>query len=443
MTQETALALLRAGYSVFLTGEAGSGKTHTINEYTKYLQSKKIAFAVTASTGIAATHINGMTIHSWSGIGTARELNEGEIKNIAKTAHVAKRIKKAKVLIIDEISMLDGRTLSLVETVCRAVRKTSLPFGGMQVILVGDFFQLPPVTKAGETPQYAFESEAWSRLVPVVCYLEEQYRQEDEVYLHLLKAIRHNTLEETDYETFRAQMVSEDEAPLGVTRLYAHNVDVDRINQEELKQLPGTTLAYQMQGEGKEVLIEALKRNCLSPERLELKVGALVMFTKNNQLSGYVNGTQGVVLSFNKETRLPIVKTRQGNIIEVAPVSWSMYEGEEELASVTQLPLRLAWAMTIHKSQGTSLDAAVIDLSKAFEYGQGYVALSRVRTLSGLHLIGMNQKATAIHPYIRSMDDEFRRVSHEARARYEALDTEAREQLEHNFILITGGKNSF
>ncbi len=440
MTQKTALALLRAGHSIFLTGEAGAGKTHTINEYVRFLREHKIAYAVTASTGIAATHISGMTIHSWSGIGTARELSEAEIKNIAKTAHVAKRIRKAKVLIIDEISMLDGRTLSLVETVCRVVRKTSLPFGGMQVILVGDFFQLPPVTGRGEAPQYAFESEAWSRLMPVICYLEEQYRQEDEVYLRLLKAIRHNTLEETDYETFRAQMVSEDEAPLGVTRLYAHNIDVDRVNQEELRQLPGKVMAYQMRGEGKEQLVEALKRNCLSPERLELKVGALVMFTKNNQLDGYVNGTQGVVLSFHPDTKLPIVKTKSGNIIEVGPAEWSLFEGDEELASVTQLPLRLAWALTIHKSQGTSLDAAVIDLSKAFEYGQGYVALSRVRTLRGLHLIGMNQKATAIHPYIRTMDEEFRQASHEAKQKHASLSDEARQELEHTFLLFVGGK---
>lgn len=442
MTQDTALALLRAGHSVFLTGEAGSGKTYTINEYTKYLRTKRIPFAVTASTGIAATHIGGMTIHSWSGIGTARELNETEIKNIAKTAHVAKRIRKAGVLIIDEVSMLDGRVLTLIETVCRVVRKSTLPFGGMQVVLVGDFFQLPPVTKAGESAQYAFESEAWARLVPTVCYLHEQFRQEDTIFLNLLKAIRANTLEETHYETFRGQMVTEDDAPLGITRLYSHNLDVDRINLDELRQLPGKTKAYQMRGKGRENLVETLKRNCLSPERLELKVGALVMFTKNNSSAGYVNGTQGVVVSFHRESKLPIVKTRQGNILEVGPMDWSMFEGEEALAVVTQLPLRLAWALTIHKSQGTSLDAAVIDLSKVFEYGQGYVALSRVRTLRGLHLLGMNNKATQVHPHIRAVDQEFQTASQEAEAKYEALTDEIKKQLESNFILVSGGKRS-
>ncbi|MEK9174255.1 MAG: PIF1 family ATP-dependent DNA helicase, partial [Patescibacteria group bacterium] len=315
-----------------------------------------------------------------------------------------------------------------------------LPFGGMQVVLVGDFFQLPPVTKAGETAEYAFESEAWSRLVPIVCYLHEQFRQEDATFLNLLKAIRSNTLEETHYETFRGQMVTEDDAPLGITRLYSHNLDVDRINLEELRQLPGKTKAYQMQGKGRENLVETLKRNCLSPERLELKVGALVMFTKNNSSAGYVNGTQGIVVSFHPESKLPIVKTRQGNILEVGPMDWSMFEGEEALAVVTQLPLRLAWALTIHKSQGTSLDAAVIDLSKVFEYGQGYVALSRVRTLRGLHLLGMNNKATQVHPHIRAVDQEFQEASEEAGTKYEALTNETKDQLESNFILISGGK---
>jgi ATP-dependent exoDNAse (exonuclease V) alpha subunit len=165
------------------------------------------------------------------------------------------------------------------------------------------------------------------------------------------------------------------------------------------------------------------------------------MFTKNNQSSGYVNGTQGVVMSFDAESKLPLVKTRSGNVVEVLPMEWSMFEGEEALAVVTQLPLRLAWAMTIHKSQGTSLDAAVIDLSKTFEYGQGYVALSRVRTLRGLHLLGMNQRATEMHPEIRAVDQEFKQSSDEAGQKHEHLDTDTIERLEANFIIVSGGKN--
>ena len=440
MTQETALKILRSGQSVFLTGEAGSGKTHTVNEYVKYLRAHGIAFAVTASTGIAATHVGGMTIHSWSGIGTAQSLDEKGIKNIAKVAHVAKRIRKAQVLIIDEISMLDGRVLSLVETVCRVVRKSSMPFGGMQVVLVGDFFQLPPVTGYGQTAEYAFQSEAWERLVPTVCYLEEQYRQEDQSFLSILTAIRQNTFEEGHYEAIRGQMVSLEEAPRDVTILYSHNAQVDAMNLTELKRLPGVEQSYIMEVEGRETAANALIRGCLSPEKLDLRIGAVVMFTKNNPSVGYVNGTLGTVIAFDEETLFPIIKTKTGNIIQATPVDWTLSEGEDDLATITQLPLRLAWAMTIHKSQGVSLDAAVMDLSKTFEYGQGYVALSRVRSLRGVHLLGINNKALQVHPEIRAVDQEFKRASRQAEVQLVGRDKELQAQMEDNFILVAGGK---
>jgi len=440
MTQETALKILRSGQSVFLTGEAGSGKTHTVNEYVKYLRAHGITFAVTASTGIAATHVGGMTIHSWSGIGTAQSLSESEIRNIAKAAHVAKRIRKAQVLIIDEISMLDGRVLTLVETVCRVVRKSSVPFGGMQVVLVGDFFQLPPVTGYGQTAEYAFQSEAWQRLVPTLCYLHEQYRQEDQAFLSILTAIRENNFEEGHYEAIRGQLVSLEEAPQDITKLYSHNAQVDVMNITELKKLPGEEHTYVMEVRGRESAAQALIRGCLSPEKLELRIGAVVMFTKNNPNAGYVNGTLGTVIAFDEETLYPIIKTKTGNIIQAIPSEWTLSEGDEDLATISQLPLRLAWAMTIHKSQGVSLDAAVIDLSKTFEYGQGYVALSRVRSLRGVHLLGINNKALQVHPQIRVVDQDFRRASMQAEELFSARSSETQEQLETNFIIIAGGK---
>jgi ATP-dependent DNA helicase PIF1 len=440
MTQSTALKILRSGQSVFLTGEAGSGKTHTVNEYVKYLRAHGVSFAVTASTGIAATHVGGMTIHSWSGIGTAQSLTETEIRNIAKAAHVAKRIRKAQVLIIDEISMLDGRVLTLVETVCRVVRKSSVPFGGMQVVLVGDFFQLPPVTGYGQTAEYAFQSEAWERLVPTICYLEEQYRQDDQAFLAILSAIRENNFEEGHYEAIRGQLISLDEAPQDITKLYSHNAQVDVMNLSELKKLPGVEHVYVMEVRGKDNAAQALIRGCLSPQKLELRVGAVVMFTKNNPNAGYVNGTLGTVLSFDEETDYPIIKTKTGNIIQAVPADWTISEGDDELAKITQLPIRLAWAMTIHKSQGVSLDAAVMDLSKVFEYGQGYVALSRVRSLRGVHLLGINNKALQVHPQIRAVDQEFRHASKQAHGALDARNQELQEQMETNFIVIAGGK---
>ncbi|MEK7549888.1 MAG: PIF1 family DEAD/DEAH box helicase [Patescibacteria group bacterium] len=439
MTQDQALVILKTGASVFLTGEAGSGKTHTINRYTEYLREQKIDFAVTASTGIAATHIGGMTIHSWSGIGIASELSEDDLKHLGENSFVAKRIKKAKVLIIDEISMLDGNVLSLVERVCRKVRKATLPFGGLQVILVGDFFQLPPVASQGRPVQFAFDSEAWQSLSPTVCYLSEQYRQDDSRFLEVLTAIRKSACDEDHFETIRERLVTKEELPDDTTRLFPKNVDVDAINATELKRLPGKQRSFVMARRGPEVLTDALKRGCLSPEALELKEGAAVMFTKNNPSEGFVNGTLGVVVGFEEGRKYPIVETKSGKRITAEPMEWTIAEGDEVVAKVTQLPLRLAWAMTIHKSQGVSLDAAVIDLSQAFEYGQGYVALSRVRSLSGVHLLGMNQRALEVHPEVSVKDEEFRNLSLHAEARYEAMPKERLAELFRNFIIISGG----
>lgn len=441
MTQEEALAILRTGAHVFLTGEAGSGKTHTINAYTDYLREQGIDFAVTASTGIAATHIHGMTIHAWSGIGIARSLDEDGVRAIVDNRYVAKRIKKARVLIIDEISMLDASIFDMVERVCRAVRKGQLPFGGLQVVVVGDFFQLPPVVKEGEFSRFAFESETWQWLDFKVCYLTEQHRQEDDMFLELLSAVRSQTWGALHQRRLETRLIdSGDELPDEMTRLFSHNADVDRINQGELRKLSAKTYRFVMAERGPDKLVGALKRGCLSPEQLELKEGASVMFTKNNQGEGFVNGTLGIVIGFEGMKHWPVVRTHSGDRIVVEPMEWMMMEGDTILAKITQLPLRLAWAMTIHKSQGVSLDAAVMDLSQTFEFGQGYVALSRVRRLSGVHLMGINERALEVHPRVVQEDWTFREVSRATLSWSRSLKPEEQERLERNFILISGGK---
>ena len=173
---------------------------------------------------------------------------------------------------------------------------------------------------------------------------------------------------------------------------------------------------------------------------MELKNGAAVMFTKNNASAGYVNGTLGTVIGFTSDKKYPIVKTTDGLKIETEPAEWTIAEGDEVFAKITQIPLRLAWAMTIHKSQGVSLDAAVMDLSQTFEYGQGYVALSRVRTLSGIHLLGANARAFQVHPIVLAEDERFRAASERAEEEYSALSPERIAELEKNFIVICGGK---
>jgi ATP-dependent DNA helicase PIF1 len=439
MTQDEALAILKTGLNVFLTGEPGSGKTHTINLYTKWLSERGVEPSVTASTGIAATHVGGMTIHSWSGIGVKHDVSDYDIEIIASREKTARRLIDAKVLIIDEISMLDAKTLASVDRVLRTLRRKMLaqeqPFGGLQVIFVGDFFQLPPVSK-NERTQFAFESESWKEANPIICYLSEQHRQDDAEFLELLGAMRHGTFSEKNH----ARLVSrQDSKPTKTvaTRLYTHNADVDRINNEALDKISGSAHVFQMTSRGPKAFVESLKNNCLSPETLTLKVGASVMFTRNNFDEGYVNGTLGDVVGFTSLGQ-PIVKTRSGATLTVETAKWEVMDGNRILAEINQIPLRLAWAITVHKSQGMSLDAAVIDLSQAFEYGQGYVAISRVRSLAGLFLEGFNKRALELHPAVVAQDRYFRAYSDAARKKFAALSAEEKIKLEKNFLRAIG-----
>ncbi len=437
MTQGEALAVLKTGANVFLTGEPGSGKTHTINAYIDWLRASGIEPSITAATGIAATHVGGMTLHSWSGIGIAESLSRADVDRIASKEHIARRIAKAKVLIIEEVSMLSARTFEMADAVCREVRRVDLPFGGLTVVLVGDFFQLPPVSRGTDSP-FAYTSSTWRQLNLLCCYLTEQHRQDDDAFLSVLTAIRSGGVEELHYERLQARAEDADTAPQDAPRLYTHNADVDRINARELQKLPGRANEYRMTAKGKDSLIEALMRGCLSPEVLLLKEGAVVMFTKNSPQGKFVNGTLGVVAGFGADS-LPIVTTREGKMLTAEPMEWQVEEDGKVRASISQVPLRLAYAMTVHKSQGMSMDAAVIDLSKAFEYGQGYVALSRVRRLDGLYLLGLNARALEVHPEILERDYEFRDASSAVRDAFHDMARSELEAMQKRFVKAQGG----
>lgn len=449
MTQEQALTILKTGANVFLTGEPGSGKTYLVNEYVAYLREHDIEPAITASTGIAATHIGGMTIHLWSGIGIKTHLDKRDLQTLAQNEYITKRVCRTHVLIIDEVSMLASETLSLVDSVCRAIRASSEPFGGLQVVFVGDFFQLPPVVRAEaqnsqaallEQPaaRFAYDSPAWERANPVVCYLTEQYRQDDSDFLRVLSAIRSNAFEDMHLSHIEKRKIAH-QAPQHAPKLYSHNVDVDHVNNDMLQKIAGEPRAFSMESYGPTPLVEALKRGCLSPEILSLKQGAAVMFTKNNPRAGFVNGTLGTVEAFDGETGYSVVRTRTGARILVQPMEWTVEENGRVRAQITQLPLRLAWAITMHKSQGMSLDEAVMDLSQVFEYGQGYVAFSRVRRLSGLHLLGWNERAFQVHPDILQKDGSFRSTSDEAEVQLAQMSAPDLEKKHRDFILRCGG----
>ncbi len=441
MIQNNALDILKAGANVFLTGEPGSGKTHTVNAYAAWLRERGIEPAITASTGIAATHIGGMTIHSWSGIGIRQSIGKRDLEAIMKNSRTARRVRDARVLVIDEISMLAAQTLEAVDTACRGVRKSPEPFGGLQIVLVGDFFQLPPVRRhdeGGASGAFAFNSGAWARANLVTCYLSEQHRQEDPIFLRALSAVRRGEMTDETHDCFSPR-AGTGALPEGTTKLFPHNADVDRLNNEELGQLHGEAKAFHMTSRGAPNIIEALKRGCLSPETLALKTGAKVMFTKNSPEGRFANGTTGIVVGFSKTNGMPIVRTNGGRTLEVEQAEWMIQDNGKTLAKISQLPLRLAWAITVHKSQGMSLDSAVIDLSNAFEYGQGYVALSRVRTLLGLHLIGINGRALEVHPEVMAHDAVFRAAGDEARIRLSEMEPEALAKLHAEFVARCGG----
>ena len=433
MTQKEALDILKLGHNVYLTGSAGSGKTYLLNQYIDYLKKNKIEVAVTASTGIAATHMNGITIHSWSGLGIRDALSETELLELEERRYLWDRIQRTKVLIIDEVSMLHHFRLDLVDTLVRRFKRDERPFGGMQVVLCGDFFQLPPVSRQGEREaHFVYHADAWKALDPTICYLHEQHRQTDQDHVGILNEIRKNDVTESTYELLQSRFNKDPDNDAEPTRLYTHNIDVDTINAEALGELNDESRVFEMSSHGRPPLIESLKKSCLAPEKLHLKIGARVMFVKNNFENKYVNGTLGKVIEFEMDA--PIVMTTKGDRIKAVPMSWGIEENGKVLAEITQVPLRLAWAITVHKSQGMSLDAVEVDLSKSFERGMGYVALSRVRTLGGLKLLGINNMALQVHEEVSEFDQSLQTYSATAVEALKDMKKGVKERVQQEFV---------
>lgn len=424
MEQGLALDLLKSGNNVFLTGSAGTGKSYTLGLYIKYLRKTKIRYAVTASTGIAASHHDGQTIHSWSGIGVKEEITSSQLAKIKESKPY---LKDTGVLIIDEISMLHAVQFELLNKVLKYCRESSEPFGGIQIVVCGDFFQLPPVdigNRAGNT-KFSFMSPSWVEAGFSICYLTTQYRQGNDVLNDILNEIRADCVSESSRQSIlntKSNILPEGK----VTKLYTHNVDVDKINQKNLDALDGKSYTNAHVKEGDIRLCEMIIAQSRVVEDFEYKVGALVMFTKNHQDQLYCNGTCGVITDVIGNVKVgfePVVKIKGSEEIVVELEKWKMLDDDDdEIASVSQFPLRLAWAITVHKSQGMTLDAAVLDLSRTFESGQGYVALSRLRSLNGMQVLGMNDKALSITPLVRKADMRFRELSNDGEKFYESAD---------------------
>jgi ATP-dependent exoDNAse (exonuclease V) alpha subunit len=414
MTQDEALAILESGQSVLLTGAAGTGKTFLLNKFIRRARRDGKTIAVTATTGLAATHLNGNTLHAWSGIGVRDELGRNFFQKLSKQRKDT--ITKTDILIVDEVSMLHDFRLDMVEEIARQVRGGDRPFGGLQVVLCGDFFQLPPVTRHdARQGSFVTASQAWMSGAFAVCYLERQYRQaDDSSYTDILNGIRAGMLTRRQLDALQQRSVATPDPFTPRTRLLTTNVDVDTINLEHLAELTTKTHEYEMETSGGKQYVETLMRSCLAPQVLLLKKGAIVMCIKNSQERKYANGSLGTIVGFEPGSDYPIVQLLNGKEVTIKPDTWELVDGDKRRAQVTQLPLRLAWAITVHKSQGMTLDAARIDLRKAFVEGMGYVALSRVRGLKHLILDGFNGMALKVSKQARDIDTELRARSEAA-----------------------------
>ncbi len=440
MKQTTALNILKSGKNVFITGSAGTGKTYLLNLYTKYLKERRVYPTIVAPTGIAASHLGGQTIHSFFALGIRESIDEGYVEFLMEKKYLKTRFSKLKLLIIDEVSMVSPELFSAMDLVLRAFKGRDAPFGGVQVVISGDFFQLPPVSKEAKEKRFAWQSAAWKALELQTCYLQEKFRQDDSRLIQILDDIRVGKISESSEKLLAERHEKELTSHFTPTKLYTHNVDVDRINLAELEKLQGEVKLFVYESKGSQKNIEKIFKSSLVLEELALKKGAVVIFIKNNIEEGYVNGTTGTVESFSPIDNMPIVRTTEGKKIKLDLEDWSLEnESGTVTATVSQVPLRLAWAITIHKSQGMTLDAAEIDLSKTFETGQGYVALSRIRNIEGLRLMGLNTMALRVDPLILHVDDRIKQASAKAADTIESMSKEGMEKLFDSHISALGG----
>lgn len=404
--QKNVIQAFESGKNIFITGGAGSGKSFLLN-YLKRNYGHQ-GLEVTASTGIAAVNIGGATIHSWAGIGLANLPVDQIVENIfsQKFVRIRRRIKFAKALAVDEISMISAEVFEILNEVFQRVRENKEPMGGLQLLLFGDFLQLPPVNRGSSDFNFCFNSPTWKKLNFEIFNLEEIFRQSDKKFIKLLNNLRFGKIEESDREALESRLkIVDEQQAIRPTILTTHNAKVEKINEIELKKIPREEVTHRAEFFGDMNKIEFLKKNCMAQETLKLKVGAQVMMIKNTyQKEGIINGSLGIIRNFSPKKFYPLVEFANGKILTISPEEWLIERFDEEKrmviteAGMSQVPLILAWAMTIHKSQGLTLDKISCDLSDIFSPGQAYVALSRARSLNGVFIESINFNRIIANP---------------------------------------------
>lgn len=409
--QQLAIDSFRDGKSFFLTGGAGVGKTKVLAEIHRQAQENSLNIGLTAMTGAAALLIGGKTLHSYLGIGLGDDPVQDIIKRIRFVKSISSRWRSLNVLIIDEVSMLTADLLEKINSIAKTLRYDERPMGNIQIILCGDFYQLPPVSKDKKT-RFCFQADSWNAIVPRVIELNVIMRQTDPVFQKCLTQIRLGSCPPDVEDVLRTRMdqiIPTD--GIEPTRLYTRNADTDRINQKSLRELnmpieefyssfsQSTTLPRHTK------LVERLKsfidKSAPCVDTLKLCLNVQVMLINNMDFErGLVNGSRGVVTSF--ENNLPVVRFLNGIETQIEEHAWSIKDEDAGVAvSKRQIPLKLAYAITIHKSQGCTLDLVEVDIGRSiFEAGQAYVALSRVRSLHGLHILDFDPSRIKAHPEV-------------------------------------------
>lgn len=380
-----------SGKNIFLTGNGGAGKSFVIKVLFEFLHEEEISVGRAALTGTAALNIGGSTLHSWTGIGLGANNQNQLLNEVLRNKKARDRIARTKILFVDEISMANGSLLNKLNFIFKYIRNNDKPFGGIQCIWSGDQCQLNPVFKAMEEDCLSFESEAWKEANPEVVVLKKIMRQDDNSeFVEALNLIRMGDLSKIHIINSRIDAKFPDDG-IKPVKLLCKNVDVDKFNNEKLAFIKGKEEKFYAVDTGEPYLSKYFDKNCLAPKVLTLKVGAQCMLLRNLDVeNGYVNGSIGIVEGFTDEG--PRVKFICGTMI-VSKESWSVKEQKtlengkiefKELGSRTQIPLKLAYCITIHKSAGLTLERAEVDLNEVFTAGQAYVALSRIRNLESL-----------------------------------------------------------
>lgn len=401
--QSSALSILNRGENLFLTGPGGVGKTAVL----KYFSNNYVGnIAITSTTGTSALLIKGTTLHSFLGIGLGKKSVNKLVQKILNMNWLYNRWRKLDCLVIDEISMMSPKLFDKLEEVARTIRNNENPFGGIHLVISGDWCQLPCIG----TNKFCFEAKTWNKCISNVVYLEKIIRQGNQSFQKCLNAVRMGNITDEVKNMLNKRIGIQLDNNYGIkpTKLYAKNINVTEQNNIELDKLAKKGLefnAYELTAEvpnNKKYMKNKFAKFCPVNKRIELCKGAQVMLAKNLDLSaGLANGSRGVVIDFT-DKHIPIVKFLNGEERVIHIDSWEIEENNKIVCRLYQIPLRIAYALTIHRCQGCSLDYAEIDLSDIFEYGQAYVALSRLKSLQGLSIINIDYECIQVDPIAKS-----------------------------------------